>query len=197
MKLLCVGDSLTYGYDVHTNESWVGRITMKTGLYIHNGGVCGDTTDGMLHRLQQFAYASYDAFFLMGGTNDILMEVPLPSVEQNMMAMMDLLVTLHKPVIIGLPLLTRPESALYGWQAASDVKRHNDTIIQYRQWLEKAAISRQYDVVDFYQALLEGEPRLGVSAYADGVHPTAAGYKLLAEAILPVLVKRLPGLMSV
>jgi lysophospholipase L1-like esterase len=131
----------------------------------------------------------------MGGTNDILLEAPLPSVEQNMAAMMDMLVTLHKPVMIGLPLLTRPESALYGWQTAGDVKRHNDAITQYRQWLEKAAISRQYDAVDFYQALLEGEQRLGFSLYADGIHPTAAGYTVLAEAVLPVLVNELPGLM--
>lgn len=142
----------------------------------------------MLYRLQHFPYDPYDAFFLMGGTNDILLDAGLPQIEQNMAAMMDMLVRLDKPVIIGLPPLTRPESALYGWQSASDVARHNGDIGAYREWLAKAAQSRKYVTVDFYEALLKAEEDLGFSLYADGVHPTAAGYGAIAKAVLPVLL---------
>lgn len=189
MKLLCVGDSLTYGYDVPVDESWIGRISRQTDIHIHNGGICGDTTKGMLYRLQHFPYDSYDAFFLMGGTNDILLDISLARIEQNMAAMMDMLIRFKRPVIIGLPLLTRPESASYGWQVAADVEKHNQSITKFRQWLKKEAGVRKYSVVDFYQAIQHGEKDRGFSLYADGVHPTAAGYGVIADAVLPVVKK--------
>ena len=45
-------------------------------------------------------------------------------------------------------------------------------------------------VIDFYQALLDGEEASGKPLYADGVHPNAEGYAFFAEAALKVLAAK-------
>ena len=51
MELICLGDSLTFGYGVPKGSRWTTRLAQKTGWRIYNFGVCGDTTGGMLTRL--------------------------------------------------------------------------------------------------------------------------------------------------
>ena len=50
MKLLCLGDSLTYGYDVACEYRWTTRLAKERGISVCNEGLCGDTTGGMLYR---------------------------------------------------------------------------------------------------------------------------------------------------
>ena len=71
MKLLCLGDSLTYGYDVRPQERWTTLVSNRSTIEIDNKGQCGDTTAGMVFRLHQLDLIGYDAFFVMGGSNDI------------------------------------------------------------------------------------------------------------------------------
>lgn len=77
MRLLCLGDSLTYGYDVSHEKGWVSLSAAALRWEADNHGMCGDTTWGMLTRLRQLTLSGYDAFFLMGGSNDILEDIPL------------------------------------------------------------------------------------------------------------------------
>ena len=64
MSTLFLGDSLTeYG-------NW---RELFPGLDIKNRGIAGDTTDGVLHRLDGITALSPDKIFLMIGINDLLM----------------------------------------------------------------------------------------------------------------------------
>ena len=83
MKLLCLGDSLTYGFDVRPDQSWTALVSAKSHIHIDNEGQCGDTTMGMVYRLHQFDLGRYDAFFIMGGSNDILLDGDLAEICQN------------------------------------------------------------------------------------------------------------------
>ena len=51
MKLICLGDSLTFGYGVRASQRWTHLCAQHTGWKIVNEGVSGDTTGGMLARL--------------------------------------------------------------------------------------------------------------------------------------------------
>ena len=133
MKLLCLGDSLTYGFDVRPDQSWTALVSAKSHIHIDNEGQCGDTTTGMVYRRHQFDLSRYDAFFIMGGSNDILLGGELEKICQNMRTIVTTFKEQGKPVYLGIPPLTKMESAMYGWQNASDVEKHNDGLRQYRQ----------------------------------------------------------------
>ena len=62
MRLLCLGDSLTYGYDVSHEKGWVSLAAAALRWEADNHGMCGDTTWGMLTRLRQLTLSGYDAF---------------------------------------------------------------------------------------------------------------------------------------
>lgn len=187
MKLLCLGDSLTYGYDVPQKDRWTTLVSERSMVKIDNRGQCGDTTAGMAFRLHQIDLVGYDAFFVMGGSNDILLDKDLSAVCRNIESIVSLLKSQDEPVYIGIPPLTKPESAYFGWQEASDVDRHNAVLSRYRQWLLDYSTNMDCTVIDFYQILQDGERRSDEPLYADGVHPTAAGYALFADAVLKVL----------
>ena len=150
MKLLCLGDSLTYGFDVRPDQSWIALVSAKSHIHIDNEGQCGDTTMGMVYRLHPFKAQG-------------------------------------KPVYLGIPPLTTMESAMYGWQNARDVEKHNDQLRQYRHWLLSYGKETGCHIIDFYEALFNAKRRTGRNLYADGVHPNAEGYAVLAREVLKVM----------
>ena len=184
MKLLCLGDSLTYGFDVRPDESWTARLSAATDMHIDNEGQCGDTTLGMAYRLSQLDLDRYDAFFVMGGSNDILLDSELAGIYKNMENICTALKVTGKPVYLGIPPLTKAESAMYGWQNAGDVEKHNARLSLYRNWLLGYAAEQGFKVIDFYKALADAEEKSGQNLYADGVHPTADGYAVLAKTAI-------------
>lgn len=52
MKIICLGDSLTAGCGLRHGENWVELLREQTGDEWINAGVCGDTSTGILVRLQ-------------------------------------------------------------------------------------------------------------------------------------------------
>ena len=44
MKIICSGDSCTYGQNVRTRDAWPAVLADITGWDVRNEGVCGDTT---------------------------------------------------------------------------------------------------------------------------------------------------------
>lgn len=52
MRLICIGDSLTFGYGVHLSQRWTQLCAQETGWELVNEGINGDTTGGMLARMQ-------------------------------------------------------------------------------------------------------------------------------------------------
>lgn len=68
-KVLCLGDSLTYGYGVGRSECWAALAVRNMGREFVNCGVCGDTSCGMLARFPSLvAEHRPDAVFVMGGS---------------------------------------------------------------------------------------------------------------------------------
>lgn len=187
MKLLCLGDSLTYGYDVRPAERWTALVAAKGEIQIDNKGQCGDTTAGMVFRLHQLDLIGYDAFFIMGGSNDILLDREFSSICRNIEALVSRLKGTDKPIYLGIPPLTKLESAYYGWQEMADVDRHNAVLRQYRQWILNYGSREGCTIIDFFRILEEAEQAGGQSLYSDGVHPSADGYALFAEAVLKSL----------
>lgn len=187
-RLLCLGDSLTFGYGVAVQDRWLTLLSRSGHVQCQNEGLCGDTTAGMLQRLKAMALTAYDAFFLMGGSNDILLDSPMEQTQQHMRDMIKRLEAQGNPVYVGIPPLTLPESAAYGWQERDAVAWHNDQLTAYRQWLLTECRQQQLCVFDFYATLRDARKENGsLSLYVDGVHPSPAGYALMAQTARTVL----------
>lgn len=176
MKLLCLGDSLTYGYDVPLALRWTTVVAQELGITIDNEGVCGDTTAGMVYRLQFLKLSDYDGFFLMGGSNDVLMDTPVDQTKRHLSDMAATMARTGKPVVLGIPPLMTGQSALFGWQRTSDVSRHNEMLRELGGYIQALCREKEYYPISF-AAVMTDE-----SLYADGVHPNSGGYGLVAQA---------------
>lgn len=194
MKLLCLGDSLTYGYDVPLSQRWTTLVANQLGITIDNQGVCGDTTEGMQYRLQFLRLHAYDAFFLMGGSNDVLMDSPVDQTIGTLETMTQTLLQTGKPVFMGIPPLMTDDSARFGWQRAADVKRHNEMLQAIARAVTAWAKPHGCAVIPFATVVSTAvERQLGQVLYADGVHPNAAGYERFA-ALASSIFRQVLGL---
>ena len=90
--IICLGDSLTYGYGVHRAQCWTELAAEMSGWNVINCGICGDTTGGMLVRMREILREetgdrSERCFLLMGGCNDIFFSGSSTGARENMAAM--------------------------------------------------------------------------------------------------------------
>lgn len=181
MKLLCLGDSLTYGYDVPRPQRWTTLVEKELGITIDNQGVCGDTTEGMQYRLQFLRLEAYDAFFLMGGSNDVLMDAPVAETKRRLAEMARTLAQTGKPVCLGIPPQMTADSARFGWQREGDVLRHQDMAQDIASFVRMLEREKDYVLVPFDTVVSDQiECDAGRPLYADGIHPNAAGYERFA-----------------
>ena len=96
MRLICIGDSLTFGYGVHLSQRWTQLCAQETGWELVNEGINGDTTGGMLARMQGGVLAELREgglgadrpyVLLMGGSNDVFYSGSDAAARENMGAM--------------------------------------------------------------------------------------------------------------
>lgn len=182
MDLLCLGDSLTYGYPGVPADSWPALVARHLGLTVTNRGVCGETTQDIRLRLPAALAELPGAVFLMGGSNDVLQDIALAETEKHMLAMIDMVQARALPLIVGIPPLTLAESVYFGWQAPAAVAAHQAALTAYGRWIKEEGGRRGLGIVDF-AAVLAGSKGL----YADGVHPNQRGYAAFAAAAIPVI----------
>ena len=180
--LYCLGDSLTFGAGVRTSEKWTSLVASEH-LRTVNLGIPGDTTAGMLARLQKLLpEAKGEAVLLLGGSNDIFFTGSDLCARNNMAAMVHQLLVSGCRVYVGLPLPIESEAAPKKWASLADFPQANATLAAYRQWLTTFCAAFDVPVVDFAQDYVNRK-----DLYLDGLHPNAAGHKLMATRLLEAL----------
>ena len=74
MSIVCLGDSLTYGYEVPTSQSWVSQLATLSHWDLINKGIPGETTLDMKRRLNSDVFhLNPSKIIFMGGTNDLFL----------------------------------------------------------------------------------------------------------------------------
>jgi lysophospholipase L1-like esterase len=181
MKIVCLGDSLTYGFGVHRGEDWVSLTAGATGRELVNRGVCGDTTGGMLARFQKDVLAAKpEAVLLMGGANDILTSGTDAAARSNMSAMIQQADSAGVIPVVGIQIPFDPEHVRADWSELTDFSEANRILSAYGDWLRKYCGIFHIPTVDF--AALFKNAGSGASAlYWDGLHPNAKGHAAMAE----------------
>lgn len=186
MKLVCLGDSLTYGYGVPRKDCWVSRAAAVTGHTLVNRGINGDTTGGMLARFGRDVLAEKpDGILLLGGANDIIFGGSDAPARLNLTAMANQAVANRVRPMIGLPPPVYAEGIPESWLSVTDYQSLLPVFESYRDWLVRFAGTFGFQTVDFaVPGLLWPD---GQTHYLDGLHPDKEGHRLMAEAVIAAL----------
>lgn len=185
MRIVCLGDSLTYGYGVHFGENWVELIKRKFKLDIINKGVNGDTTAGMLSRsFKDVLEEKPSHAIIMAGTNDLLLGYRSSMLQDNI-RLLAVEARNHgiNPIIAIQPPIYE-EMAREKWDSSTDYHWVNEELMAYRKWTKEHCNEFQTQYIDFYKAFKEIDKIGSLSEYyIDGLHPTSKGHRLMADTI--------------
>jgi len=178
-NILFFGDSLTAGYGLSNanDESFpalIGQklIAAKLDYRIINGGHSGDTSSGGLARLDYWISQPIKVFILELGINDILRGIPPAQTLANLQSIIDKVKAKYPDVKLALMGMEIP-SFIPGAFAA-----------EFRSIFRRLAEANNMVFVPFF---LEGVAGLAHLNMKDGLHPSAEGYRIIADKVWPVL----------
>jgi len=189
VKIVCIGDSLTYGYGVYKEKCWVDILRKSLSIRVLNRGINGDSSSGMLSRsFRDVVENKPDAVIIMGGSNDFLAGYDLARVQENIIELIKEAEQFRIKPIIGIQTAIEEKLAMKKWSFDIDYNGINEKIRAYRNWITKYCEEKNIVYIDFYKALDE---KLQVMSedeiYIDGLHPTEFGHKVMGNCAIEVL----------
>ncbi len=178
-RVVFLGDSITDGWRL--NEYFPDRDFV-------NRGIGGQITGQMLGRMQADVVDRKPAAMLvLAGTNDIARGVPLDAIQNNL-AMIAALAVAHqiKPIFASvLPIHDYHKARNASWERS--VQRPMATIRALNAWLAAFCRQRGFVYVDYFAATLDDAGLLKADLADDGLHPNAAGYRVMAPLALAAI----------
>ena len=178
-KVLVMGDSLSAGYGIDIEKSWVSllekELTKKNDVQIINASVSGETSSGGNNRLGALLNEHKpDIVILELGGNDALRGQPLKLLEKNLQAMID---SSKK---------NNAEVLLTGMQIPPNYGARYSN--QFKELYPKLAEKNNIALVPFLLEGIGGKPEL---MQRDGIHPTAEAQPIIVNNVKPALEKML------
>ena len=187
-ELYCLGDSLTYGLGVRVSQKWTTQAASDE-LRITPMGISGDTTAGMLARIQSLPPCHQKApslrpfVLVMGGTNDIFFSGTHTGARANLGAIVHQLCALGYRPLVGIPLPICPEDAPQKWAALADFEASARLLEEYCSWLKQFCQAFDIPFVDFRKDYVNQDGSVRRDLFLDGLHPNAAGHALMAARL--------------
>nr|WP_317173580.1 arylesterase [Hymenobacter montanus] len=186
-RLLFFGNSLTAGYGVEPEQAFPALVSAKIdslglGYEVVNAGLSGETTAGGRSRVGWVLRQPVAVFVLELGANDGLRGLPLGDTRRNLQAIIDTVRRRSPGAQIVLAGMQIPPNL--GTAYAADFKA------LYQE------IAAQNDLV-LIPFLLEGVGGIRQLNQPDGIHPTAAGHRIVARTVWTVLQPLLVGQAAV
>ena len=190
--IICLGDSLTYGYGVRRAQCWTELAAEMSGWNVVNRGICGDTTGGMLVRLREILREEIGerderCFLLMGGCNDIFFSGSSTGARENMAAMAHQLFAEGEMPLIAIGPGIADGSYPSMWSDLVDFPEAGKVIRQYYEWLERFCSSFGVRMIDFRGDFRDREGNIRTELYLDGLHLNPEGHRVMAERVAKVL----------
>ena len=176
-RLLFFGNSLTAGLGVEPEQAFAGLIGQKIdslGLpyTVVNAGLSGETTAGGRSRVGWLLRQPVDIFVLELGANDGLRGLPLRATRQNLQGIVDTVRRRSPGARIVLAGMQVPPNM--GLAYATD----------FKAVFQEIAAKNHLVLIPFLLEGVGGRPDLN---QADGIHPTAAGHRLVARTVWATL----------
>ena len=175
--VLFYGNSLTAGYGVEPTQAFPALIGQKidsAGLnyQVVNAGLSGETTAGGKSRIGWVMRQPVTVFVLELGGNDGLRGLPLTATRQNLQAIMDTVRRKSPQATI----------VLAGMQIPPNLGTTYTK--EFRELFKQLADKNKAVLIPFLLENVGGIPKLN---QADGIHPTPAGHKIVANTVWGIL----------
>jgi acyl-CoA thioesterase-1 len=173
--IVILGDSLTAGLGLPVAQAYPTLLQKKldeAGLHFRvvNAGVSGDTSAGGLSRLDWSLQGDVRVLVVALGGNDALRALPTTELKQNLARIIE------KAQARGIAVILAGMEAPTNWGREYDVSFHQ----------VYPALATQYHV-PLVPFLLQGVAGSETLNQADGIHPTAAGARIVADNVWRVL----------
>ncbi|WP_251860209.1 GDSL-type esterase/lipase family protein [Clostridium sp. Marseille-Q2269] len=181
MKLICIGDSLTFGYGVNRNHCWVTLLKNILQYEVINKGINGDTTTGILTRSYKDIVKNKPTHvIILAGTNDFLLGRSIEDVKKNLNLLIKESVENNIIPIIGIPMEIQITMAQKIWTSDLDYLSVNNKLSEYKNYLLNLCIENNLKYIDFFSAIKEHTSKCNTSElFVDGIHPTSLGHKIM------------------
>lgn len=180
--IVFLGDSLTYGYGVPKEKSWVYLTANKLKFKYINSGRNGDTTPSMLSRFYSNVLKySPSKIFIMGGTNDLLCGRKLSSIIENIEIMIQDSYNINATVILGVPPKIICSMANRLFNPSSFYSYADKNLANLRDSLISLSNKYKTDLIDFYSIELTND------LYIDGLHLTSKGNSIMHKEAVKIL----------
>ena len=188
MRILCFGDSNTYGYDPRSffggryppDARWVDLLASKTGWDVVNGGENGreiPSKEGELARFDDLlSRTGPELVVVMLGGNDLLQGLNADGAAERMERFLR-----HIPILPEQILLVAPPPMKWGaWVTEASLLAESDSLV-----------GRYARVAQRYGVPCADASEWGVTLAYDGVHFDEAGHQRFAEGLFKVLSERM------
>ena len=174
-RIVFLGDSLTAGLGLPREQSVSSLIQARLDsegyrYEVVNAGVSGDTSAGGLSRLEWSLEGDVDVLVIELGGNDGLRGLPIAQMKRNL----DEIITRAKQRGIKVILTGMEAPPNYGLTYTSE----------FRQVFRDLADEHQVTFIPFYLEGVAGVPGLNNS---DGIHPNAAGSRIIEQTVWQTL----------
>lgn len=175
--LLCFGTSLTAGMGLDPEEAFPALLQRKIdsagfAFRVVNAGVSGETAAAGLRRIDWLLQQPIAVLLLELGANDALRGQDLAEAKRNLQEIIDRTRTRYPDV----------EVVVAGMEAPPNLGRRYTR--EFRDLFVDLARANQAVLIPF---LLEGVGGRADLNQADGIHPTAAGARVVADRVWKTL----------
>lgn len=176
--IVFLGNSITEGGD-----DWAKRIKIKNTF---NRGISGDTTDGVLKRLEEIIFYKPKIVFILIGHNDLWsyrIKSGVPSIKyigKNILKIVDIIKN------------ESPNSSIYVQSILPTRHLTKDnyfekSIIKINKYLLKNEKKFNYKFIDLYSNFIDANGLLSVDYTYDGGHLNEKGYELWSNIIKDII----------
>lgn len=176
LNVIVLGDSLVAGYGLLKNDGFVNQLQNKINsnnmkLNLVNGGVSGETSSGLLNRLEWVLEEQFDGVIVSIGANDTLRGINPELTFQNINNILNYLKKNQIP------------SMLIGMKAPNNLGK--DYVSEFNKiYSNLAKIYR----VSFYPFFLKDVALVPSLNQDDMIHPNKKGVKKIVENIYPYFI---------
>ena len=176
LNVIVLGDSLVAGYGLLKNDGFVNQLQNKINsnnikLNLVNGGVSGETSSGLLNRLEWVLEEKFDGVIVSIGANDTLRGINPELTFQNINNILNYLKKNQIP------------SMLIGMKAPNNLGK--DYVSEFNKiYPNLAKIYR----VSFYPFFLKDVALVPSLNQDDMIHPNKKGVKKIVENIYPYFI---------
>jgi len=175
--ILVFGDSLSDGFMLKRSEAYPALLAKKLhadglNFQVTNASTAGGTTQGGLERLPPHLKRKIDIFILELGINDAFRGLLVDQIQNNLQQIIDKVKARNPNVRVVIAAIQLPNYAA------------DDYVSAFGKMFGDLASRNNAALVPYLLQGVAGDPSLNLP---DGIHPNAAGQKILAENVWRVL----------